>query len=69
MNSIPENESLTVEFKSSFNIEVIETLVAFANSKGGSVYIGINDKRKIVGITLNKETVQQLVNEVKLLRY
>lgn len=28
MNSIPENESLTVEFKSSFNIEVIETLVA-----------------------------------------
>ena len=65
MNSIPENESLTVEFKSSFNIEVIETLVAFANSKGGSVYIGINDKRKIVGITLNKETVQQLVNEVK----
>lgn len=46
MNSIPENESLTVEFKSSFNIEVIETLVAFANSKGGSVYIGINDKKK-----------------------
>lgn len=44
---------------------MIETLVAFANSKGGSVYIGINDKRKIVGITLNKETVQQLVNEVK----
>lgn len=28
MNSIPENESLTVEFKSYFNIEVIETLVA-----------------------------------------
>ena len=28
MNSIPENESLTVEFKSSFYIEVIETLVA-----------------------------------------
>ena len=65
MNNIPENEGLTVEFKSSFNIEVIETLVAFANSKGGSVYIGVNDKRKIVGVTLNKETVQQLVNEVK----
>lgn len=44
---------------------MIETLVAFANSKGGSVYIGINDKRKIIGVTLNKETVQQLVNEVK----
>lgn len=49
----------------SFNIEVIETLVAFANTKGGTVYIGISDKRKIIGLSLNKETVQQLVNEVK----
>ena len=65
MNNIPANEGLTVEFKSSFNIEVIETLVAFANTKGGVVYIGVNDKRKIIGLSLNKETVQQLINEVK----
>lgn len=65
MKNIPEGEGLTVEFKSSFNIEVIETLVAFANTKGGTVYIGISDKRKIIGLSLNKETVQQLVNEVK----
>ena len=33
MNNIPKNESLTIEFKSSFNIEAIEKLVSFANSK------------------------------------
>lgn len=64
-NNIPWNEGLTVEFKSSFNIEVIEALVAFANTKGGAVYVGVNDKRKITGLSLNKETVQQLINEVK----
>ena len=38
--TIPTNESETVEFKQSFQSEVIETLVAFANAKGGSVFIG-----------------------------
>lgn len=65
MADIPEKEGLKVEFKSSFNIEVIEALVAFANAKGGTVYIGVSDKRKIIGVSLNKETVQHLINEVK----
>jgi len=36
---IPALESITVEFKASFNEDAIETLVAFANTKGGTVYI------------------------------
>ena len=38
MNNFPKIESQTVEFKASFNEDVIETLVAFANAKGGTVY-------------------------------
>ena len=34
-------EGLTVEFKSSFNREVNEPLVPFANTTGGSVLIGV----------------------------
>ena len=41
--TFPTNESETVEFKQSFQAEVNETLVAFANAKGGSVYIGLLD--------------------------
>ena len=43
-NTIPTSESLTVEFKTSFNENVIETLVAFFNAKGGTVYVGVADK-------------------------
>lgn len=35
-----EGENEWTEFKSSFQSEVIETLVAFANTRGGTVYVG-----------------------------
>ena len=62
---IPAVESLTVEFKISFNEDVVETLVAFSNAKGGTVYIGVADKGEVKGIQIGKETVQNWINEVK----
>ena len=41
---IQKGEGQITEFKTSFQKEVIETIVAFANAKGGKVFIGINDK-------------------------
>jgi predicted HTH transcriptional regulator len=64
-NLIPFHEDLRTEFKTSFNVSVIETLVAFANTSGGAVYIGMNDAGKVVGVMLAKESVQQWVNEIK----
>ena len=60
-----EGEGLRVEFKSSFDNKVIETLVAFANTSGGSVLIGISDDRKVSGVTINHESVQNWLNEIK----
>jgi ATP-dependent DNA helicase RecG len=37
-------ETQHIEFKPNFNEDVIETLVAFANAKGGKVLVGVNDK-------------------------
>ncbi len=65
MNNIPQKEGQTVEFKSSFNEEVVETLTAFANAKGGTVYIGISDKGALRGITVGKETIPNWINEIK----
>ena len=62
---LPTSEGLHVEFKTSFNEDVIETLVAFANAKGGTVYIGIADNGDVKGINIGKETVQNWINEVK----
>jgi len=66
MIKIPKEENVTVEFKNSFNEEAIETLVAFSNAKGGTVYVGVSDKGKVQGITIGKETIPNWINEIKL---
>jgi ATP-dependent DNA helicase RecG len=62
---IPSSESEKVEFKTAFNESVIETLVVFSNSKGGTVYIGIADDSEIKGVVLGKESISQWINEIK----
>jgi predicted HTH transcriptional regulator len=64
-NKFPPTESDTIEFKTSFTSECIETLVAFANIKGGSIYIGIADNAEIKGVTTGTESVSQWINEIK----
>jgi ATP-dependent DNA helicase RecG len=59
-------ESQTVELKTSFSDEVIISLVAFANTNGGSVYIGVKDTGEVQGVELGKETIQNWLNEIKV---
>ena len=66
MPKLPKKESITVEFKSIFNEEAIESLVAFSNAKGGTVYIGVSDSGKTQGVTIGKETIPNWINEIKL---
>ena len=65
MNILPTGENTTIEFKSAFNEDVIETLVAFSNAAGGTVYIGVSDGGKPIGITVGQETIQKWINEIK----
>lgn len=65
LHTIQQGENELVEFKRAFSDEVIISLVAFANTKGGTVYIGVDDNGIMKGIDLNKETVAQWINEVK----
>lgn len=65
LSSIKDGENQTLEFKTSFQKEVIATVVAFANAKGGKVLIGVDDKGTIVGVVLKKETLQDWINQIK----
>ena len=60
-----DGESQTLEFKSSFDKASIESLVAFANAKGGTVVIGVNNKGKVLGVTLGKETLNEWLGQIK----
>jgi ATP-dependent DNA helicase RecG len=61
-----ENEY--IEYKSSFNNAVIETLVAFANCKGGKVLVGLNDDGSVnTNFTYGKETFQNWINETSMM--
>lgn len=62
---IKNGENQTTEFKSTFQKEVIESVVAFANHKGGKVFVGVNDSGKVVGVELNSETTQNWINQIK----
>jgi ATP-dependent DNA helicase RecG len=62
---LKNGENQFVEFKLSFQKEVIESIVAFANAKGGKIYIGVSDDGKIVGVDINDETLQNYINTIK----
>jgi ATP-dependent DNA helicase RecG len=65
LHIIKQEENETLEFKTSFNRTVIETIVAFSNAKGGNVVLGVNDDKKIVGISISNESIQKWINEIK----
>lgn len=64
LDLIKSGESETVEFKENFDREVIETATAFANTKGGIVFIGISDEGKILGVQLGKKTLISYVHKI-----
>ena len=61
---IAHGENATTEFKGAFDREVIETAVAFANTTGGTILIGVSDRRDISGITVGKETLRDVSNRI-----
>ena len=62
----PLNEDSHTEFKSSFSEKAIETLVAFANTKGGSLLVGMDDNgRPVNGFNIGAESIQTWLNEIK----
>ncbi len=62
---ISQGENEAVEFKQSFTKAVIETVVAFSNTQGGKVLIGIDNSGVVKGVTTAEETIQKWINEIK----
>ena len=64
LDHIITGESEIIEFKEKFDERTVESTVAFANTKGGIIFIGISDTNEIKGIELGKETINQWINRI-----
>jgi ATP-dependent DNA helicase RecG len=64
---LKEGESETVEFKPSLSQmdKITESISAFSNTKGGTVVIGVSDKGEVLGVTIGKNTIESLANQVR----
>ncbi len=63
---ISKAESEIIEFKKSPGEykEIIETISAFSNTKGGKIIIGVSNSGKLLGIDIGKDTIEHLTNKI-----
>jgi ATP-dependent DNA helicase RecG len=59
-----KQENQTTEFKQLFKDEYLKTICAFANSDGGSLFIGVGDNGKVVGVDNLDELIEKLPNKI-----
>jgi ATP-dependent DNA helicase RecG len=59
-----QEESETLEFKEAFGKEAIETIAAFANTRGGALLVGINDKGVAIGVPSTKNALKDWANHI-----
>ena len=65
IKQIEAGESLTTEFKREFTDEIKNTVIAFANTAGGTLYIGVNDDKSIHGVDNPDDVLLQITNAVR----
>ena len=58
-------ENQEIEYKESWREEFLQTVCAFANTNGGRLYIGINDKGIEVGISNIKKLLDDIPSKIK----
>ena len=57
-------ENKTTEFKREYLDDIKYAVIAFANSDGGKLYIGINDDGSVLGVENTDDTMLRLTNMI-----
>src|SRR3990170_4936167 len=59
---IKEGEGLMVEFKEKYSPKIVQDIVAFANTKGGSILLGVGDDCNTKGEALTNKMKAEIVD-------
>ena len=61
-----KDESESIEWKPSLSQmnEIVETVSALSNTKGGRIVIGVSKSGKIIGVETGKDTIERLTNKI-----
>ena len=57
---LQQGEGLRIEFKEKFDKSLAKEIIAFANSEGGKIFLGVNDKGKVCGINISNKLKSQI---------
>ena len=58
-------ECQNIEWKESWNDDYLKWICAFANTEGGSLYIGIDDKGNVFPLKNEKKLLEDLPNKIR----
>ena len=58
-------EGITKEFKREYTDDIKKTVIAFANTDGGDIWIGVEDDGSIIGISQPDATILQVTNAIR----
>ena len=61
---IQSKENQNVEYKSNWRDEYLKWVCGFANAAGGSIFIGIDDAKNVVGIQEAKKLMEDIPNKI-----
>lgn len=64
MSKLPNREGETVDFKREWTKRALEDIGAFANHRGGVVYVGVDDDGTVVGCAGSDRELQLVANQV-----
>ncbi len=53
------------EFKQRWHLDYLKWICAFLNSEGGTLYIGVDDKGEICGVTNTKKLLEDIPSKIR----
>ena len=57
-------ENQNIEYKESWRDEYLKWICGFANAQGGTIYIGIDDKQNVVGVSDSHRLLEDIPNKI-----